>query len=128
MKRILLIVLIACAASACKKTAISPGLVGKWELRHEMGSIVGFDSTFKAGNGRILKFNSDSSFQQYNNSKLITQGKFHIHKASYEMGSPQSITFNDSGYESAYILNGDKLQIGADFDDGVETDYQKISD
>jgi len=128
MKRILLIVFVACAASACKKTGMSPGLVGKWELRHTMGSFIGFDSTFKAGNGRVLKFGSDSSYQQYNKGKLVNQGKFHIRKATFDMGSPLSIFFDDNGYENAYILNGDKLQIGADFDDGVETDYQKISD
>jgi hypothetical protein len=128
MKRLLFLLIAAVSLAACKKTAISPGLVGKWELRHEMGSIRGFDSTFAAGNGRVLQFNSDSSFRQYNNGKLSSQGKFHIRNSNYPTPNALSIFFGESSYENAFILKGDKLQIGMDFDDGVEADYQKISD
>ncbi|MFI5162497.1 MAG: hypothetical protein ACHQHN_14550 [Sphingobacteriales bacterium] len=126
MKGFLFIMIAAFSLAACKKSAVTPGLYGKWELRHTMGSIRGFDSTYNTGNGRILQFNSDSSYQQYNNGKLVTQGKFHIRGSNYPTANSLSIFFGESSYENAFILKGDKLQIGMDFDDGVETDYQKM--
>ena len=127
MKRILLIAFVACLASACKKTGISPGLFGKWELRSEVGSIVGFDSTFTAGNGRVFIFNRDSTYKRLNKGVLVSQGTFHI-KAFYPPSgyASESIFFNDNTSGVPFIFNGTQLTIGADIDDGVATTYQKI--
>jgi hypothetical protein len=130
MKKYIFVLAGLAILTSCKKSANtpSPGLFGKWELRHRMGSILGFDSTFKAGNGQVLQFRSDSSYLQYNKGRLLTQGKFHIGTIDYPQNNTPAIFFDNSNYSSVLILNGDKLQIGADYDDGVEADYQKISD
>src|SRR3569833_4648776 len=96
MKRFVLIFLIAVVVSACKKTNVTPGLYGKWELRHRMGSIAGFDSTYAAGNGRILQYKPDSTYLQYNKGQLVTQGKFHIGIIDFPSANSPAISFDDS--------------------------------
>ena len=130
MKNYLYILLVLLILASCKKsaTAPSPGLFGKWELRHEAGTIVGFDSTFTAGNGRVLQFRGDSSYLRYNKSRLLSQGRFHIGTINYPQNNTPAIFFDGNNSGNVLILNGDKLQIGADYDDGEEADYQKISD
>lgn len=107
---------------------VTPGLFGKWEMRLKMGSIAGFDSTFKAGNGRILQFKSDSTYAQYSKNRLVNQGTFHIRPSDFPSPGSKSISFDGSDYADVFILKGDSLQIGMDFDDGIETRYVKISD
>lgn len=130
MRKYLYMLIAVAILASCKKSVHtpSPGLFGKWELRHEMGTIVGFDSTFTAGNGRVLQLRGDSSYFRYNKSRLLTQGRFHIRTINYPQNNTPAIFFDDSDYGNVLILSGDKLQIGADYDDGEETDYQKISD
>lgn len=130
MKRCFLLVAVVVAVSACKKNnvTITPGLFGKWEMRLKMGSIAGFDSTFKAGNGRILQFKSDSSYLQYSKNRIVNQGTFHIRPSDFPAPGSKAISFDHSDYADVFILKGDSLQIGMDFDDGIETRYVKISD
>lgn len=130
MRKYLFILITLAVFASCKKSANtpSPGLFGKWEVRHRMGCILGFDSTFNTGNGQILQLRSDSSYLQYKKGRLLAQGKFHIRTIDYPQNNTPAIFFDDSNYGNLMILSGDKLQLGADFDDGVETDYQKISD
>ena len=127
-KKNLLIILIAIISLAsCKKVTVTPGLIGKWELRKKMGSIVGFDSVFAAGNGRVLEFRGDSTYLQYNKGRLLIQGKYHIATTNYPSANSLSITFENGGYQDYFNLTGTTLQIGMDANDGVETDYQKIA-
>ena len=130
MKAYWLIVVVICCTLSCKKTQVnvSPGLFGKWEVRHTMGSIVGYDSTFKAGNGRVLQFSQDSTYRSYNKQKLLQTGKFHIRPTDYPTANSLAILFDNSEYAQVFILKGDSLQIGMDVNDGVETDFVKISD
>lgn len=130
MKKYFLLIVIIVAISGCKKNdvIITPGLFGKWEMRLKMGSIAGFDSTFKAGNGRILQFKSDSTYAQYSKNRLVNQGTFHIRPSDFPSPGSKSISFDGSDYADVFILKGDSLQIGMDFDDGIETRYVKISD
>jgi hypothetical protein len=128
MKKYLAILFVFIVFTSCKKQGtIYPGLMGKWELRHKMGSIIGFDSTYNAGNGRILQFNPDSSYRQYSNGKLLTQGRFHIRITDFPKANSPAVFFDDSSFGEIMILNGTKLQLGMDFDDGIEVDYEKIS-
>ncbi len=126
-KKLLVILLAIISLASCKKTSITPGLIGKWELRKKMGSILGFDSVFAAGNGRVLEFRSDSGYLQYSKGTLQVQGKYHIRSTNYPAANSQSISFDNSDYQQYFNLNGTNLQIGRDDNDGVETDYQKIA-
>jgi hypothetical protein len=127
MKRALLLIIVVCALAACKKTVITPGLFGKWELRNEVGGIAGIDSTYKAGNGTALQFNSDSTYSYYIKGKLNTQGTFNI-KTVYPPTGPYDEIFYDSNTSGQYFkLNGTQLVIGEDFDDGMAATYQKIA-
>ena len=127
MRRALLVIIIACALGAWKKTVITPGLFGKWELRNEVGGIAGIDSTYKAGNGTALQFNSDSTYQHFIKGKLYNQGTFHI-KTVYPPSGPYDEILFDSNTDGEYFkLTGTQLVIGADYDDGFADSYQKIS-
>jgi hypothetical protein len=127
MKRILLILFVACIISACKKTGVTPGLFGKWELRCEVGGIAGIDSTFKPGNGTVLQFNSDSTYKQFINNKLNAQGVFHIVKLVYGGSVSSGIVFDNSGNPESFDFEGTKITIGTNYDDGIASGYQKIS-
>ena len=123
----LLILLVIISLAACKKVVVTPGLIGKWELRSKVGSIIGFDSVFTAGNGRVLELKGDSTYLQYNKGQLLLQGKFHIAKTDYPQVNSLSITFDNSDFQQYLNLTGTTLQIGMDANDGVETHYQKIA-
>ena len=123
----LLNLLVIISLAACKKVVVTPGLIGKWELRSKVGSIIGFDSVFTAGNGRVLEFKGDSTYLQYNKGQLLLQGKFHIAKTAYPQINSLSITFDNSDFQQYLNLTGTTLQIGMDANDGVETHYQKIA-
>jgi hypothetical protein len=128
--RVFLLLMIAACFLGCKKSEpITPGLFGKWELRKQTGGIAGIDSSYKAGNGDIIQFNSDSTFKHYIKGKLDLQGIFHYKKNGYVLGQAvyDELDFNDSGFPNAVTVNGDKMTIGLDFDDGIAAQYQKIA-
>jgi len=127
MKRIMIIILVACSFAACKKSGITPGLFGKWELRRTYGGFAYSDSTYKAGNGHIFQFSSDSSYKQFLNNTLTAQGKFHIVKLVYGGSTSAGIVFDDSGNPEPFILGGITFTIGTAAADGIASDYQKIS-
>lgn len=127
MKRVLLVIVVAFTLAACKKTVITPGLFGKWELRNEAGGIAGIDSTYKAGNGTAIQFNSDSTYQHYIKGKLYNQGTFHI-ETVYPPTGPYEEIFYDGNTSGQYLkLSGTQLVIGQDFADGMTATYQKIA-
>jgi hypothetical protein len=128
MKTFILVIVAACCLMACKKSAsISPGLFGKWELRSMVGGIAGFDSTYAAGNGRIYQFNSDSTYKQFNKSKLLAQGVFHIVKnTNPNANSIVEIQFDHNTSGEFFSLQGTQLTIGQDVDDGIAMSYAKI--
>ncbi|MDB5134143.1 MAG: hypothetical protein JWP37_746 [Mucilaginibacter sp.] len=130
MKTLLLIMVAACCMLACTKSEqpspVLPGLFGKWELRRQAGSIVGFDSTYKAGNGRIYQFNSDSTYKKFNKGAVIAQGTFHIIQSNLPYAnSVDKIVFDHSDAE-VFTFSGLQLSIGENNNDGIEFDYSKI--
>jgi len=127
MRKTLLLIFLSVGAFACKKSEpVSPGLFGKWEIRSRYGSISGFDSTYKAGNGTILQFNSDSTYNYYTKRKLSSNGIFHI-KTLPGINAALNIYFDNAEYGQPFSYNGTKMTIGADFDDGVAAEYEKIA-
>ncbi len=127
MRTFILIIAAACCMLACKKSeTVSPGLFGKWELRRSVGSIAGYDSTYKAGNGTIMQFKSDSTFAYYIKGKLTSQGTFHIKTFIPPSGPYQEIVYNNNTSGPPFNMQGTQLTIGEDFDDGVASSYQKI--
>jgi hypothetical protein len=127
MKRVLLFVTIICVLAACKKTVVAPGLFGKWELRRTYGGFAYSDSTYKAGNGHIFQFSSDSSYKQFSNNTVTAQGKFHIVKLVYGGSTSSGIVFSDSENPEPFTFDGTKFTLGSSFDDGIASDYKKIS-
>jgi len=135
MKRFLILLLIGsgvCYLSACKKgSAISPTLFGKWELRRSHGGFAGFDSVYKAGNGNILQFSSDSIYKRFEANKLVATGVFHIKhytNPSENTLSEYAIFFDNTTYGEPFYIKGTTITIGTTATDGVASDYQKISD
>ena len=128
MRPALLFILVVFSLVSCKKNeAVSPGLFGKWELRRKYGGLAGMDSIYNAGNGDIVQFNSDSTYAHYVKRKLANTGVFHI-KVLYipDGNGVTEIYFGNTEYGSQFTLNGTKMTIGEDFDDGIATDYEKI--
>lgn len=113
---------------ACKKSEpISPGLFGKWELRSMVGGFVGFDSTYKAGNGRVFQFNSDSTYKKFNKGTLVAQGIFHIRSHNPSSGTSFSeIFFDDHINSELFNMDGTNLTIGENANDGIQSSYRKI--
>jgi hypothetical protein len=130
MKKYLLLIVIVTALAACKKThvVLSPGLIGKWELRRTYGGFSYHDSTYRAGNGNIYQFNSDSTYKRFDNKTLAASGIFHIHKDNgYQPQSLTIIIFDDNIGGDPIAINSDKLTIGTTIADGIAYDYQKIA-
>jgi hypothetical protein len=134
MKILLIILLIGSVygISACKKgNSISPTLFGKWELRHSRGGFAGFDSVYKAGNGNIFQFNSDSTYKRFEANKLAATGVFHIrhyNNPAENTDSEYAILFDNTIYGEPFYMKGSTITIGTTATDGVASDYQKISD
>ena len=130
-KTFLLVVIAACCLLACKKGAIvSPGLFGKWELRHSYGGLAGYDSVYKAGNGNIYQFNSDSTYKHFPGNNLLSEGVFHIkhyNNPSENSSSEYAIFFDNTTYGDAFSMNGTTITLGTTVTDGIASDYQKIS-
>jgi hypothetical protein len=128
MKTCLLIIVAAFLMLGCKKsTSVSPSLFGKWELRRQYGGFGGFDSTYKAGNGRIYQFNRDSTYKHFTMNKQDAQGVYHIKKSNNPLAnSVDEIIFDNNIYGDPFSLNGTKLTIGTVIADGVAMDYVKI--
>lgn len=131
MRKILLLTFIVVCALACKKgTPVTPGLFGKWELRRSYGGFLGSDSVYKAGNGNILQFNSDSTYKRYEAKKLTSTGVFHIKHYNNPAGNSISeymMFFDNTTYGDAFYFKGTTITIGTTVTDGVASDYQKIS-
>jgi hypothetical protein len=128
MKRRILVVIIAiCGLTACKKTSVSPGLFGKWELRRSYWGLLYRDSSYSPGNGYIYEFGSDSSYKQFIKNKLTAQGKFHIIKVP-DVGTGNTIiAFDNTQYGDPFSIAGTKITLGTSKDDGIASEYQKIS-
>jgi hypothetical protein len=128
MKRVLLIVFVACVISACKKTGISPGLFGKWELREVSGGDFAFeDSVYKAGNGNIYQFNADSTYTAYLNHNQSAHGIFHIRKNTNPSANSVNILLFDSNTEGLPItVNGTTMTL-VTVAGWFQDRYQKIS-
>ena len=123
---ILLIFVIACALACKKSEPVQPGLFGKWEIRNRSGSIAGFDSTYKAGNGTIMQFNSDSTYKYYIKNKLTLSGTFHIRPFG-ALGEVTHIYFNGDTIGQPFSINGIEMNIGTSDDDGVVAHYVKVA-
>jgi len=123
----LLIIAVCCLALACKKTSVSPGLFGKWELRRSYGGFAYFDSTYKAGNGNVFQFNKDSTYKQFINNKLNAQGTFHVVKLIYGGSVSAGIVLGNAGNPEHFDYEGTKITLGTSADDGIASEYQKIS-
>ena len=128
MRTIILLILVIVCALACKKSEpVQPGLFGKWEIRNRSGSIAGFDSTYKAGNGTIMQFNSDSTYKYYIKNKLTTSGTFRIRPFG-ALGEVTHIYFNgDTSAGQPFSINGIEMNIGTSYDDGVVAHYVKVA-
>jgi nitrous oxide reductase accessory protein NosL len=81
MKKLLFIALLLTVVIAgCKKDTqvkVPPSIIGSWEVRASYGGIVGI-ANYPAGNGNILRFNSDGTYSTYLQFNLNSQGTFQI--------------------------------------------------
>jgi hypothetical protein len=124
---ILLIIVTICGLIACKKTGVKPGLFGKWELRRAYGGLSYRDSAYSAGNGNIYQFGADSTYKLFIKGKVNAQGTFHIVKLVYAGSTSAGIVFDDSGNPEPFVFGGTKFTLGTSIDDGIASEYQKIS-
>ena len=128
MKPVLLLLLAACLFTACKKTAVSPGLFGKWEIRRASGGDFAYqDSVYKPGNGNIYQFSSDSTYKAYINHNLSSQGKFHIRKNTNPAGNGVDILLFDSNADGFPITISDTTMVLITAGGWFQDKYQKIS-
>jgi hypothetical protein len=125
MKRYILLVIAAAMILSCKKHSISPAnIFGKWELaRRYGGNINPLDTTYKAGNGNILEFHSDSSFKQYDNGTLTLDGKFHMQGNQLYF----IVSYADQPLYETVSISGSQLTVKSPIPDVGTTVYDKIS-
>lgn len=126
MKRYVLLVLAVGMILSCKKNSVSPvNIIGKWELtRRYGGNIFPSDTTYAAGNGNILQFNSDGSYKQYTNGSLTVGGTFHVSGNQLYFDNN---TYNDQTFYDVASISGDMLTIKPVMPDIATTVYDKIS-
>jgi hypothetical protein len=129
---VLIIIVVAVCGLGCKKgSSVSPTLFGKWELRHSYGGLAGFDSVYKAGNGNIFQFKSDSTYKRFEANKLVSTGVFHIkhyNNPTENAISEYAIFFDNDQYGDPFSMKGTTITIGSIIADGIATDFQKIND
>jgi len=126
MKVFLFIICIAAACTGCKKAEINvTGLIGTWELRHYSGTIAGVDKDIPKGNGTLLKFSADSTYQHFSNFKADNNGPFKIIKNGVDWGNEKldAIYLGSNGDPDFIILKADSLIIGSTYPDGVTSLY-----
>ena len=134
MKAFILTAIVIVSMVSCKKggNPVSPYLFGKWEVHRVYdGFIIPPDSIYKPGNGNILQFNSDSTYDRYANNKLTAQGIYHIRKNGFKnnQSNYDEVYFDsDTSFKSLIMLNGDILTIKPLIPDIATTDYQKMQD
>lgn len=120
-------------ASLSKSDILSTNLFGKWELtRRTGGNILPQDTTFKAGNGNMFQFNSDSTYAQYISGTLSATGVYHIIKNGLKIDTSvyNILYFNtDSSFiaKSIIVLKGTQLTIHPLLGDFATTIYNKLS-
>jgi len=128
MRLTVFLIILICCSTACKKSQVTPGLFGKWELRREYGGFSYRDSVYKSGNGTIYQFNSDSTYRHFIKGKLSDQGTFHIPRLNNPSGNfIIEIFFNNNQYGEPFNYTDTTITIGTAADDGIASDYQKIS-
>ncbi len=134
MKVLWLVLVAVCCLTACKKgESLAPGIYGKWELRRMYGGFGFKDSTYKAGNGNIYQFSSDSTYKYYVDGKLSKQGVYHYRKHSIRIGDTYfdalilgDVTPANISYDNLVSLRGDLMTLGTTVTDGIASDYEKI--
>ena len=103
----------------------------KWEVRRVYnGNIYPPDSVYKPGNGNILQFKTDSTYQRYAHGTITATGAYHIRKNGYKL--------NQNYYDKLYLgadttfkwfinITGDKMTLKPLMPDLPTTDYQKLT-
>lgn len=97
MKNILLLIsaIVLCSITACNKGDI-PGagsntIIGKWRWVKSVGGIGGTTSTPQSsGHAVRSEFNADSSFQSFQDNKLLIEGKFRTTK-NFKVSATQTV-------------------------------------
>ena len=127
MNRILFMICLLIVAAGCKKTQnpTPRDIVGKWELRLEVGGIAGTTNHFAPGNGNILLLNADNTYQTYKQGALLYHGTYQIIKSSVMIGTNKfdGINYDHSTTGEVVQLQGDTLTIGIDYDDEIASTY-----
>ena len=114
MKRVLLLIAIACALSACKKSStVNANVFGKYELRGSYGGLAYHHEQFQPGNGNIYQFRSDSTYTHHISDTNTKSGIFHIKITGTDNGARYgTIAFDTPDYPEAFQLKGDTIIIG----------------
>jgi hypothetical protein len=136
MKKLLLITIATLALAACKKGTAptpSPNIIGKWELHERIGgNITPADSTYKPGNGNVYQFNSDSTYKQYVNGSLSSQGTFHVRNQNPNNANQTNykVLYFDSDVNFSYLfgVNQNVLTLQPQIPDIGTQEYEKLSD
>ncbi len=127
-KKILLATFLLIAAFGCKKEQTrkpGSGLTGTWELRVSSGGFTGTVTKYPAGNGTLLKLNSDSTYEQFTSFKSVAKGFFNVVKNGITIGNDKfdAIYFNGNPVQETLRLNADTLSLSLDFADGGAVTY-----
>jgi hypothetical protein len=131
------IIIIFCAATACKKSNNSSDspIVGLWELRTVRGGFAP-DIIYAPGSGHVIKF-AAATYQQFENGQMVKSGTYQLAKDSVRTGDPlvspphyvivDMIFYDNEPYGHSIKIDNDKFTFnyGAIVTDGIEKIYQK---
>jgi hypothetical protein len=127
---ILFIVSFSIFTGSCKKNTpdLSQAIIGTWELRKDIGGIMGGTRFYAPGNGSIIKFTS-TNFERYDNGQLGENGIYNIIKDKAHNGGmpPDRLVFNSSNSPKFFVkMEQSQLMISIDADDSNTWVYDRI--
>jgi hypothetical protein len=125
MRKYLFVLFALAIFASCKKHGVSPiNIIGKWELAKRYGGNINPpDTTYKAGNGNILQFNSDGSYKQITGGTLTASGAFQIN-GDHLFFDPN---LHNGHFYDVISISGNMLTIQPTMPDIGTTVYDKIS-
>lgn len=131
MKAFLLIMFVAgIGLAGCQKNNVTPpSVVGRWEIRQEVGGPSSVNIVYQPGNGNIFQFNSNGTYSRYKADTLINSGTYVVKAAAVTVAHTMynTITFDgDSGNAQIIQVAGSTLTLGITYNDGIADIYAKL--
>lgn len=127
---LLFVVVIYCSVGSCNKEALpgSISIIGKWRWVKTTGGFAGRTTTPQStGYTQRYLFNADSTFKNFKNDSLSSQGKFSLVKGYKHGDQTYDVIKTGKGYDQSYVVRNDTLFLNDTFiSDGFFSTYVRL--